>query len=725
MLEARLETEVDVVYSGELNLSSGRAQAIEALKRVGLSPMGWHGEFSIRFVLPSAMIDDLPMGIGMHCVDSTPGTPESVRGAKLAIFFSKESVSSFLIDQLLKDEIHLLLESGHPLIGQIREGSYSIWQDPTELLRRIYEYLRKVRLMEPVSRHSNVYVEDPQAASGALSVFQLFSFYGAYLDNFYRNNPQLISASYADQLAALKRDNFCPWHWFDDELSKQGHRAISVVADAEILQKQWAKENKVSWREASWQIDILQAQIEKFSPDVLYIMHPLDYDTKFIKSLKKRPPLVVAWRAAEVPDGVDWSEIDLLLSHLSVIRRAAADKGAKAAHFFHPGVPSTVVNSLKNIPKSYDVVFCGQWSHHHVRRNVMIHALANAAERGDFTLGLFLAVGNKVDLPEIVRKHNRGAVWGMDMLKTLASGKIVVNAEIDLADGEAGNLRMYEATAAGSCLLTEDQINLPWYLELGKEVESYKSSHDLIEKIGNLLGDELRLRETAAYGREAISGRFGISSVVGNFIHLINQAWNRRYPESPKGLLFLSDEEQTFKEKLDSALLQIESGNNVTALEIIDSIPKRDLYIQHLAYMRSLILIESGRLWEAGLELESELVWDPTNTEVRELFDKVCNEIVHSGELPLDDESVCSDAHAILNGVTTLLSNGDGRSAMLAAERLTRQLPKLLGGQYVYSVTLAANGRIREAIQACQAEIAISGDKPELRAWMTTLQDHL
>ena len=70
-------------------------------------------------------------------------------------------------------------------------------------------------------------------------------------------------------------------------------------------------------------------------------------------------------------------------------------------------------------------------------------------------------------------------VIGDDMVKALSSYKIAFNYNI----ADDINYRTFEATAAGAMLLTNYTPNLEKLFEIGKEVMTYSSVNDLIDKI--------------------------------------------------------------------------------------------------------------------------------------------------------------------------------------------------------------------------------------------------
>ena len=76
------------------------------------------------------------------------------------------------------------------------------------------------------------------------------------------------------------------------------------------------------------------------------------------------------------------------------------------------------------------------------------------------------------------------------MYQVLAQAKIALNRHIDVAEGFANNMRLYEATGVGTLLLTDAKSNLGDLFEPGREVITYASEDELVERIHYYLDHE-------------------------------------------------------------------------------------------------------------------------------------------------------------------------------------------------------------------------------------------
>jgi spore maturation protein CgeB len=91
--------------------------------------------------------------------------------------------------------------------------------------------------------------------------------------------------------------------------------------------------------------------------------------------------------------------------------------------------------------------------------------------------------------------------FGMDYYKLLASSSLVFNLHAEKAGDTVDNMKMFETTGVGSCLLTDNGENLPDLFEPDQEVVVYSSMKELKDKVAWLLGDEKVRSEIARAGQ--------------------------------------------------------------------------------------------------------------------------------------------------------------------------------------------------------------------------------
>jgi hypothetical protein len=323
-----------------------------------------------------------------------------------------------------------------------------------------------------------------------MRLLQVHTFYPEYLAGFIDQRPGFSDLPYDVQIRELIRDGFTGAHLYTPYLPAHGYECMLVVANCAVSQARWAAENGIpvpsdprGWRA------LVARQIEAYRPDILYLTDPITFDSSFVRCLSWQPRLIVGWRAASISPATDWSEFDLLLSSDGNCLQRALQLGARAVEHHLPGFPTFLADAVADEPKRWDVVFCGQISPEHTRRAAILNAVGKSplGWRGEFDIAYFLACGQPAALPAGIAMYDRGAVWGERMHRTLKAGRIVLNVHIDLATTANQNMRLFETVGTGSLLLT-DESEKPFELfEPGREVETFSSPEELIEKIHHYL----------------------------------------------------------------------------------------------------------------------------------------------------------------------------------------------------------------------------------------------
>ena len=90
---------------------------------------------------------------------------------------------------------------------------------------------------------------------------------------------------------------------------------------------------------------------------------------------------------------------------------------------------------------------------------------------------------------------------GIDMYRLLSQSKITFNKHADAAFGDVGNMRMFEATGVGTCLLTDTGKNMADLFEEDKEVVVYRTIDEAVEKVRYLQDHPDEVIEIAKAGQ--------------------------------------------------------------------------------------------------------------------------------------------------------------------------------------------------------------------------------
>ncbi|MFD2207942.1 glycosyltransferase family protein [Kiloniella antarctica] len=316
-----------------------------------------------------------------------------------------------------------------------------------------------------------------------MKFLEYMSFYSSYLEELYASKPLLSSTPFQNQMNVLEADAFSGGHLFAPAMKQHGYDNTFAVVNCKQAQNAWARENKIP-TELATRNQIICNQIDTIRPDVLHIADPVALDPRLLNECSWKPKLVMAWRAAPIPDDADWSNVDLMISTLGVCREKAMKLGARSVQKFSPAFPEFVAKKIANEIKQWDVVFAGQVGTLHRKRQQLIQHLIGMPEfqSKNRSLRLYLANWTSVTFDD-AKSFIKPAVWGMEMFRTLKKGRIVVNNHIDMADNMASNMRIFETLGVGSFLLTEESDELAELFEPGVEVETYSCLSEMEDKI--------------------------------------------------------------------------------------------------------------------------------------------------------------------------------------------------------------------------------------------------
>lgn len=271
-----------------------------------------------------------------------------------------------------------------------------------------------------------------------------------------------------------------------------GMESSLIIANCEILQKQWAKENSVKYSEANWQKEIALEQIKKFKPDFFYIESIFDYYGDFLKRAKSYCDKVIAWISTPFADDLNLSSIDLILSSTPVFVEKFNSMGIKSFYQL-PAFDERVLTKIKSVKKDIPFSFVGGWSWVHINRKVAIEKLVENTpielwgygylSRKTFSKRTLKYYTNLLfpSKDEVLERYN-GEVWGIEMYEVLSRSLVTFNIHEALLNGRVGNMRMFEASGVGTMLLNDEGENLSSIFVPGREIETYTSIEDAAEK---------------------------------------------------------------------------------------------------------------------------------------------------------------------------------------------------------------------------------------------------
>jgi hypothetical protein len=248
--------------------------------------------------------------------------------------------------------------------------------------------------------------------------------------------------------------------------------------------------------DASWMRAILSAQIEAFQPDVILTHSLSDLPPAFWRDAKGPRRRLVGQVASPLPEGVDLSAFDLMLSSLPNFVERFRRQGLRA-ELFRLAFDPRVLESLGPPGPCVPVSFVGSLSPHHAQRLAWLEHLCRQTPIEVWGQGV-----DELSPHSPLRSAYRGPAWGIDMFRVLQRSRISVNYHIGLAGPHANNMRLYETTGVGTLLLTDDKQDLREVFEPGVEVAVFDTPQTCVERIRYYLDHEHERAAIARAGQE-------------------------------------------------------------------------------------------------------------------------------------------------------------------------------------------------------------------------------
>ena len=324
------------------------------------------------------------------------------------------------------------------------------------------------------------------------------TYYPAFLSAHYVRRPRLKSGPYAQQRDDLLEQCFGTSDFYSRHLNALGHEAHDLIVNSVPLQEAWVKEYGSPSSALALRVphrffrlpvigprlaalpglmDVAIAQVRSHKPDVLYCQDLSFFPAEVLKELKSDVRLIVGQIACPLPPESFLKGYDLILTSFPHYVPRLRALGIPS-EYLRIGFDTRVLDRLGAVQKDIDVSFVGGMSRHHGMAVPLLEYLAT------HTPIEFFGYGAKT-LPRSspIRRRHHGEVWGLDMYRTLARSKVTLNRHINVAENNANNMRLYEATGVGSLLITDRKDNLGEIFKVGTEVVAYSSQEEAAELI--------------------------------------------------------------------------------------------------------------------------------------------------------------------------------------------------------------------------------------------------
>ena len=394
--------------------------------------------------------------------------------------------------------------------------------------------------------------------------------YPGYLASFYDKNPEILTGTYDSHLNRLLEDSTEFVGSYLRNFRKLGIDAACIISNDGLLQKKWAREKGLNTDENQ---EILFEQVRSFNPDILWIENleaiSFEWLTR-VRNTLKNIRLIVGYHCSPFNKKVldSLRGIDLIITCTPGLKSEFEKIGKRAFLVYH-GFDKDIlprISAETEIIKN-DFIFSGSLisgGDFHSSRIRLIERIIEEkiniglyvdlekdyrirAKQSIFLFNTFLKnikLGNLINSSSILNygksrvksysaalkalKHQ--PVYGIEMLGLFRQSKIVLNYHIGVAGEYAGNMRMFEVTGVGSCLLTDNKKNMPELFDTGSEVVVYDGEDDCIAKVNWLLNNEEERKKIANAGKQKTLSSHTVYNRCELIVEIINEELNKIHP---------------------------------------------------------------------------------------------------------------------------------------------------------------------------------------------------
>ena len=366
------------------------------------------------------------------------------------------------------------------------------------------------------------------------------TYYDKFLKTFYKKNTTLKNSEYDFQLKALLNTNFGTSDAYSYYFNKNNWEAKDLIVNNFFLQKEWGKNNNIKISELRSKIphkffkfpiigkklvyfnrlfDISKEQIKAFKPDILYCQDLSFFPEEILLKIKKENNirLIVGQIACPLPPKSFLKPYDLILTSFPHFVDRLRNDG-KNCDYFKIGFDQRILSKTIQNNRDIDFSFMGGISKHHNNASKNIEYLIKNANLQVYGYG-----AKNLPYNSNIRKNHKGERWGLDMYNILSRTKISFNRHINVAENNANNMRLYEATGMGSLLLTDKKDNLKKLFEEDREIVTYKSKEEALHKYNYLINNPAELANIAKAGQLRTLKEHTYENRIKELIQILNK----------------------------------------------------------------------------------------------------------------------------------------------------------------------------------------------------------
>ena len=359
-----------------------------------------------------------------------------------------------------------------------------------------------------------------------IKVLRIFDPPESYLQSFLGNST-VAGKSYEERMNLFFNDKFGQSNFLSSALNELDFPTLDLIPNFESAQKSWAKERGVAFEETSWKLQILNEQIKHYKPEILFFVG-WGYGYEFIKEIKEKHSCVkrvVLWIGESIPDQKFYQYYDAIITCDEGNRTYLEQQGIMAFQIHH-AFSSELAKGFEDIVKQNQIGFAGSLKAGDSEHNYRAKILCNLLEEFDINAyGLvsfnpayntqtvkgrliksyheiigrvdklsnnlaqqmpkyrsYAEMGKLIEILKMfeeIKEIIKAPLYGREYISFIKSSLIVLNSHSNTAI--ASNMRLFEVTGQGTCILTDYKENMSQLFKENDEVVCYRNMDELLE----------------------------------------------------------------------------------------------------------------------------------------------------------------------------------------------------------------------------------------------------
>ncbi len=390
-----------------------------------------------------------------------------------------------------------------------------------------------------------------------------------YSRQLYAKSSDAALLPYSEQKDWYCSDFFGPVDTWETYLPEAGYDATDIINGVPELDAAWYRENEGAY--LSEPMAVLAAQLKSLRPDILFLEAIESFTNVEIEVIRSWLPdlkLLAGMTGTDIRTNPALYAVDAVFTCMPQLVEELKNQGKPAYYLPHSFDPRVLKKIDVKREIDEDIVFLGNiipGAHLHDYRREVLETIANfqpctiySDQNTIFLIELLAysirfsgwsaaklmdkigipfdhlpggrklkAAAAKPDKPSfgfssILAKLMAPSVYGLGMYQALRNSRLTVNVHAGLADNYAANMRLFESTGVGTCLVTDRKDNLRSLFEPDKEIVDFGSADEAAEKIEWLLDNPSMADEIAINGQKRTLSDHSFR----NRVPILTQAFN-------------------------------------------------------------------------------------------------------------------------------------------------------------------------------------------------------